>query len=115
MFENLVNSLKNKTKKLTLSLSTLRNKTAKTTNSYYTVSHVDNNELYDNDFLSPRAISMNYNSQWPSVTENMNWNPYVPPTLDEHNIVDRFIKVITIEDDNVSFFIVYILIVYLIL
>lgn len=110
MFENLFTTLKNKTNTLTDNLKTksrklafnfnfAKNKNVKTTSNYYTVSPVDENEYDHDSYLSPRAISMNYNSAWPSITENMNWNPYVPPSLDEHNIVDRFIKVITIDDE----------------
>lgn len=98
VFENFFTSIKNKTKKLSNSFANLKNKPQKTTSSnYYTVSSLENNDLYENDYLSPRAISMNYNSQWPTIMENMSWNPYVPPSLDEHNIVDRFIRVITID------------------
>ncbi|KAJ8972578.1 hypothetical protein NQ314_000106 [Rhamnusium bicolor] len=39
---------------------------------------------------------MDYNA----VNENMEWFPYVPPSYDEQNIVDRFIRVITLDNEN---------------
>ncbi|RZC39576.1 schwannomin-interacting protein 1-like, partial [Asbolus verrucosus] len=68
--------------------------------TYYTVAPREDNEYFDNDYLSPRAYSMTtFSIDYNSVNENMEWFPYVPPSYDEHNIVDRFIKVITINDD----------------
>ncbi|KAJ8977714.1 hypothetical protein NQ317_007262 [Molorchus minor] len=58
-------------------------------------------DYYDNDFLSPRAYSMTtFSMDYNAVNENMEWFPYVPPSYDEQNVVDRFIRVITIDDDN---------------
>lgn len=114
MFENLINNLKThtsnltdniktKSKKFSLNIDSLKeritNKQEKT--SYYSPgSIIDDNDYYNNDFLSPRAYNHNGNSKWPEISHNMEWVPYVPPTLDEFNIVDRFIKVITINDDD---------------
>lgn len=105
MFENFLTNLKNQTNNLTDNLRAKTRKFAFNINSfkeklvskpkttYYTISRREECDYFDNnDYLSPRA--------WPSITENMQWVPYVPPKLDEQNIVDRFIKVITIDDDN---------------
>lgn len=115
MFENLLTNLKNQTNNLTDNLRAKTRKLAFNINSfkeklgskpkttYYTISRQEECDYFDNDYLSPRAYSCN--DRWPSITENMQWVPYVPPKLDEQNIVDRFIKVITIDDadnDNVS-------------
>ncbi|KAJ8917546.1 hypothetical protein NQ315_005595 [Exocentrus adspersus] len=61
----------------------------------------EESDYYDNDFLSPRAYSMTtFSMDYNAVNENMNWFPYVPPSYDEQNIVDRFIRVITLDDDS---------------
>lgn len=115
MFENLLTSLKNhtnnltdnfkfKSRKLTININSLKNRVSSKqpkTTSYYTVSQKEefDHDFLNNDYLSPRAIYVS--DTWPSMNDNMQWVPYVPPKLDEHNIVDRFIKVITIDDGNV--------------
>lgn len=112
MFDNLLTTIKNKTnslsdnlksktKKLSINFNAFKTKSNKTASNYYTVSHTEERDYLDNDYLSPRACSIGYGNQWPSITDNMSWNLYVPSTLDEHNIVDRFIKVITIDDEDV--------------
>lgn len=110
MFENFLTNLKNQTNNLTDTLITKTRRLALTIGSfkgkivskpkttYYTVTRKEDCEYFENDYLSPRAHSLN--DRWPSITENMQWVPYVPPTLDEQNIVDRFIKVITIDDEH---------------
>lgn len=113
MFENLFTSLKNrantindniksKSRRLAGSLDSLKNRVynkSKPT-SYYTITPKDDNDYFNNDYLAPRAYAINnINSKVPYANANMEWVPYVPPKLDEHNIVDRFIQVITINDD----------------
>lgn len=111
MFENFLANLKNQTSNLTDNLRTRTRRLAFNINSlkekivskpkttyYYTISRKEECDYYNNDYLSPRAYSIN--DKCPSITENMQWVPYVPPKLDEQNIVDRFIKVITINDEN---------------
>lgn len=101
---SLSDNLKLKSKRLAMNFSAIKNRlTSKESKgkTYYTVTQKEVVEYYDNDFLSPRACSLNYNSEWPSISDNMEWVPYVPPSLDEHNILDRFIKVITINDNDV--------------
>lgn len=110
MFDNLLNSLKNHTNNLSdlvkeksrrfmSNINPLKNGKRKTT--YYTVSPLEDNEYFDNDYLSPRAYSMTtFSIDYNSVNENMEWFPYVPPSYDEHNIVDRFVKVISINDET---------------
>ncbi|KRT78408.1 hypothetical protein AMK59_8612 [Oryctes borbonicus] len=114
MFENLLISIKNqanslsdniksKSRRLAMNFSSLKNRLTNKESkgkTYYTISQKEIPDYYDNDYLSPRACSMNYSSQWPSINDNMEWVPYVPPSLDEHNILDRFIKVITINDED---------------
>lgn len=108
MFENFLTNLKNQTNNLTDNLRAKTRRFAFNVNSfkeklvskpkttYYTINRKEECDYFDNnDYLSPRAYD-----KWPSITENMQWVPYVPPKLDEQNIVDRFIKVITIDDDN---------------
>lgn len=110
MFENFLTTLKKRTNNITDSLKSKSRKLtfnfkikSTTTTNYYTVTQV-NTDYLDNDYLSPRACSLNCNSQLNSMNENMEWVPFVPPSLDEHNIVDRFIKVITLDDNcNVRF------------
>ncbi|KAI4464756.1 schwannomin interacting protein 1 [Holotrichia oblita] len=97
----LSDNLKSKSRRLAMNFSSLKNRLTKKESkgkTYYTVSNKEIPEYYDNDYLSPRACSMNYNTEWPSINDNMEWVPYVPPSLDEHNILDRFIKVITVND-----------------
>lgn len=96
---NLTDSLKVKTRRLTFNFNSFKEKiVSKPKTTYYTISRKEECDHFDNDYLSPRAYSCS--DKWPSITENMQWVPYVPPKLDEQNIVDRFIKVITIDDDN---------------
>lgn len=100
---NLTDNLKAKTRRLTFSFNSLKEKiVSKPKTTYYTVSRKeeDDCDYFNNDYLSPRAYSCYNDNNWPSITENMQWVPYVPPKLDEQNIVDRFIKVITIDDEN---------------
>lgn len=97
---NLTDNLRMKTRKLTFNINAFKEKISSKpkTTTYYTISRKDECDYYNNDYLSPRAF--NLNDKCPSITENMQWVPYVPPKLDEQNIVDRFIKVITIDDDS---------------
>lgn len=96
MFENLIASLKVQTNNLTDNIKSKIKARIRSKPSNKNACDCDN-DYYSNEFLSPRA----YNGQmWPSITDNMQWYPYVPTKLDEHNIVDRFIKVITISDDE---------------
>lgn len=129
MFENFLTNLKNQTNNLTDTFRSKSRRLALNINSfkekiiskpkttyYYTISRKEECDYHNNDdlYLSPRAYYPNDNS-WPSITENMQWVPYVPPKLDEQNIVDRFIKVITIDhesNDNVRQAFVSFLIVY---
>jgi hypothetical protein len=115
MFDNLLSTLKNRTnnigdlmkeksRKLVSNINPLKFIGNKNKTTYYTIAPREDNEYFDNDYLSPRAYSMTtFSIDYNSVNENMEWFPYVPPSYDEQNIVDRFIKVITINDDfNVS-------------
>lgn len=103
MFENLLTSIKNKTNTLTDNLKSKSRKISsgleslKTriyskpkSNGYYTVTPREDTEYNDYEYLAPRA-----NNDVPY----MKWVPYVPPKCDEQNIVDRFVRVITINDD----------------
>lgn len=118
MFENLLTSIKNQTnqftdtlklksRKLTNNLNVLktkkRNNTTNNSNYYKKVVPVITTEsdYFNNDYLSPRACSLSYNSNEDSVNDNiMEWLPYVPVAYDEQNIVDRFIRVITINSET---------------
>lgn len=102
---SLSDNLKSKSRRLAMNFSSLKNRLTnkESKGKTYTISNREVPEYYDNDYLSPRACSMSYNPEWPSINDNMEWVPYVPPSLDEHNILDRFIKVITISDHDVSF------------
>lgn len=113
MFDNLLNNLKNrsnnlgdivktKSRRIAANLNSLKyyigNKNNKT--SYYTVRPKEE-DYFDNEYLSPRAFSMTtFSIDYNEVNENMEWFPYVPPSYDEQNIVDRFIRVITINDEG---------------
>ncbi|EFA04405.1 Schwannomin-interacting protein 1-like Protein [Tribolium castaneum] len=113
MFDNLLSSLKNhttnigdlvkeKSRKIVSNINSLKN-IGKHKATYYTVAPREESEYFDNDYLSPRAYSMTtFSIDYNSVNENMEWFPYVPPSYDEQNIVDRFIKVITINDDSLD-------------
>lgn len=109
MFDNLLTAIKNqtnslsdnfksKTRKLTFSVTSLKGKITNKPKTTYAVNQKEDYDYFYNDYLSPRAYYVNDN--WPSMNDNMQWVPYVPPKLDEHNIVDRFIKVITLDDEN---------------
>lgn len=116
MFENLFTTLKNrannlndnlasKSKKFTSNLGSLKNRLYKKSNkpkSYYTVKTRDDNDYYNDEYLSPRAYTIdNFNSSEPTYESvNMEWVPYFPSKFDEHNIVDRFLKVITLPEDE---------------
>lgn len=95
---NLADNFKSKTRKLTFNVTSFKSKITNKPKTTYTVNQKEEYDYFYNDYLSPRAYSVNDN--WPSMNDNMQWVPYVPPKLDEHNIVDRFIKVITINDEN---------------
>lgn len=109
MFENLLTTLKNhsnnladnlkwKSRRITSNLSVLKTKKKGTTTSnYYKVAPISESDYFNNDYLSPRACSFNYNSI--NNDNVMEWLPYVPTVYDEQNIVDRFIRVITIDED----------------
>lgn len=115
MFDNLFTSLKNrtnnisdvlklKTRKLSNNLNSLKHSFShKTKTTYYTIVQKDSADDLGNDYLSPRACSMTtFSMDYNSVNENMEWFPYVPPSYDEQNIMDRFIRVITLNDDGGS-------------
>lgn len=99
---NLSDTLRLKTRKFTANISSLKyNFTNKSKSTYYTITKKEETDYFENDFLSPRAYSMTtFSMDYNAVNENMNWFPYVPPSYDEQNIVDRFIKVITINDEH---------------
>lgn len=99
---NLSDSIKFKTRRLTANINSLKyNFTNKTKTTYYTITKQEETDCYENDYLSPRAYSMTtFSMDYNAVNENMEWFPYVPPSYDEQNIVDRFIKVITINDEQ---------------
>lgn len=103
---NLADNFKQKTRRINNNLNILKNQISrkhKTSTSYYTISQKEETEYYDNDFLSPRAYSMaTFSCDYNAVNENMEWFPYVPPSYDEQNVVDRFIRVITINDDTIN-------------
>lgn len=109
MFDNLLTAIKNqtnnitdnfksKTRKLTFNVTSFKSKITNKPKTTYTVNQKEDYDYFYNDYLSPRAYYVN--NDWPSMNDNMQWVPYVPPKLDEHNIVDRFIKVITIDNEN---------------
>lgn len=113
MFDNFLTAIKNKTNNLsdTVKLTTRRissnfntlksSFSHKTKTTYYTITQKDDLDCYENDYLSPRAYSMTtFSMDYNSVNENMEWFPYVPPSYDEQNVIDRFIRVITINDDT---------------
>lgn len=97
---NITDNLKVKSRKLTYNINSLKNRITNKpkTSVYHTVNQKDDSEYLYSDYLSPRAFYVS--DTWPSMNDNMQWEPYVPPKLDEHNIVDRFVKVITINDDD---------------
>lgn len=99
---NFSDAIKSKTRRLSSNINYLKNNfTHKTKTTYYTVSKTEDSDYYDNDYLSPRAYSMTtFSMDYNAVNENMEWFPYVPPSYDEQNIVDRFIKVITIDSEH---------------
>lgn len=101
---NLTDNLKSRSRRITSNINTIKSQFGqKGKTSYYTITQKDDNDYYDNDFLSPRAYSMTtFSCDYNAVNENMEWFPYVPPTYDEQNIVDRFIRVITINDDSLE-------------
>ena len=115
MFEHLLSSIKNqssnlsdniksKSKKLSYNLSALKNRFSTKGNKHrqhYLVSqkNANANDSYDDNFLSPRACFANGDDVWPSISDNMEWVPFVPPSVDEQNILERFMRVITINDD----------------
>lgn len=99
---NLSDSIKLKTRRLTANINSIKyNFTNKSKATYYTITKKEEEtDYFENDYLSPRAYSMTtFSMDYNAVNENMEWFPYVPPSYDEQNIVDRFIKVITINDE----------------
>lgn len=105
MFENLLTSIKNKTnnladtvksksRKLSSGLDSLKNRVYNKPkpSTYYTITPQQDN--YDYEYLAPRANCDSYTD-----VPYMEWVPYVPPKCDEQNIVDRFVRVITVNDD----------------
>lgn len=115
MFDNLMNTLtkqtnnlsdlvKTKARKLSVNLNLIKERIVHNTKKpiYTEVTLRDPHEEaeYLDSYLSPRAYSMTtYSIDYNSVNENMEWFPYVPPSYDEQNIVDRFLRVITVNDD----------------
>lgn len=109
MFENLLASLKAQTSNFADTLkaksrklgSNFKSKRATTTN-YYKVTPIVESDYFNNDYLSPRACSLSYHSNESSINDNnaMEWVPFVPAAYDEQNIVDRFIRVITVNNES---------------
>lgn len=99
---NLSDAVKSKTRKFSNNLNSIKNSFShKTKTTYYTITQKDDTDYFENDYLSPRAYSMTtFSMDYNSVNENMEWFPYVPPSYDEQNVIDRFIRVITINDDH---------------
>lgn len=108
MFDNFLNKLKNqanyissniKTKSIKLTnLESIKNPFRNNKNDYNSISQGE--EL---SYLSPRAYTDVDNSKWPTIINdnNMEWLPYVP-NVEDNSIVDRFVRVITINDDTVD-------------
>lgn len=82
---NITNNIK--THSLKLNLNNIKNPFAK--HDYKSVSQGE-----EMSYLSPRAYETN---SWPVVDND--WLPYVPKGID-NSIVDRFVRVITINDDT---------------
>lgn len=99
---NLSDAIKAKSRRISNNITSFKNQFShKSKTTYYTITQKEDSDYYDNDFLSPRAYSMTtFSMDYNAVNENMNWFPYVPPSYDEQNIVDRFIRVITIDDES---------------
>lgn len=113
MFDNFLSALKNRTnnfsdtvkstsRRISNNLNSIKNSFShRTKTTYYTIARKDDTDYFESDYLSPRAYSMTtFSMDYNSVNENMEWFPYVPPSYDEHNVIDRFIRVITINDDS---------------
>nr|XP_023019824.1 uncharacterized protein LOC111508522 [Leptinotarsa decemlineata] len=98
----LSDAIRSKSRQISQNINTLKNNfTHKSKTTYYTITRREDTDCYENDFLSPRAYSMTtFSMDYNAVNENMEWFPYVPPSYDEQNIVDRFIRVITLNDEN---------------
>ncbi|KAL3280656.1 hypothetical protein HHI36_003892, partial [Cryptolaemus montrouzieri] len=97
---NFGDTLKNKSRKISYNINILKNQiTNRSKSTYYTITKKEDNEYY-NDYLSPRAYSMTTFSINGNMNDTVEWLPYMPPSFDENNIVDRFIKVITINDNE---------------
>ncbi|KAK9872320.1 hypothetical protein WA026_017128, partial [Henosepilachna vigintioctopunctata] len=99
---NIGDTLKSKSRKISANINTFKNQiTNKSKSTYYTITRKEDNEYY-NDYLSPRAYSMTTFSinGYNNMNDNVEWLPHMPPSFDENNIVDRFIKVITINDNE---------------
>lgn len=98
---NLGDTLKSKSKKISTNFTAfkyhIRNKSRST---YYTITRKEDNEYY-NDYLSPRAYSMTTFSVNDSYNMNYGdeWFP-IPLSLEDNSIVDRFVKVISVNDVN---------------
>lgn len=99
---NLSDVIKTKSRRISNNINYLKNSFShRSKTTYYTITQKDETDYYENTFLSPRAYPMTtFSIDYNLVNENMEWLPYVPPSYDEHNIVDRFIKVISIDDDD---------------
>lgn len=100
---NLSDTVKAKTRRISNNLNAFKSSFShKTKTTYYTIAQKqEETDYFENDFLSPRAYHMTtFSMDYNSVNENMEWFPYVPSSYDEHNVIDRFIRVITINDDS---------------
>lgn len=99
--KDLNDSLKSKSKKLTTNIDSIKNIFNKPkSQTTYTVAKNDHNDYFTNEYLSPRAYVMdNCNSQYKSINENVEWMQHFPSKFDEQNIIDRFLKVITLNED----------------
>ncbi|KAH1001808.1 hypothetical protein HUJ04_005774 [Dendroctonus ponderosae] len=100
---NLSDTVKAKTRRISNNLNAFKSSFShKTKTTYYTIAQKEEEtDYFENDFLSPRAYHMTtFSMDYNSVNENMEWFPYVPSSYDEHNVIDRFIRVITINDDS---------------
>lgn len=112
MFDNFINKLKNQATNFSV---TFKHKTDNLNLDYFKVRHkisiksasnYSNVSQHEDDWnLSPRAYtSFDNSTKCPSIinnTENMEWVPYFPTGYD-NSIIERFIRVITINDDAIK-------------
>lgn len=112
MFDNFINKLKNQATNFS---NTFKHKTDNLNLDYFKVRHkisikgasnqYSNVSQHEDDWnLSPRAYTSFHNSTkcpyFLNNTENMEWVPNFPTGYD-NSIIERFIRVITINDDPI--------------